>query len=195
VRMRGLHFPYRRLTHVTRAVSILRGAMRRALLSILLVTVLVAPAAVLAADAPKRSGALSIERAMGTIRVTARGGVLGRVDSGSIQFVDLSPNDRWFPVVNGLGRGVVVTLKGDGISFRLLGGQYKLVVRGKGISIAARGHGSAVLDGEPNEVGETGIWAVGSDADCRRAPDSCSRIPEFPRRVTFGSQASSPTQP
>jgi hypothetical protein len=166
--------------------------MRRALLSILLVTALAAPAVVFAADPPKRaSGALSVERAMGTIRVTARGGLLGRIDSGSIQLVDLSPNDRWFPVVNGLGRGVVVTLRGDDISFRLLGGQYRLVVRGRGISIAARGHGSAVLDGEPNEVGETGIWAVGPDADCRRTPESCTRIPELPRRVSFGASNSS----
>jgi hypothetical protein len=160
--------------------------MRTALLSLLLAAGLAAPA-VLAADAPKRAGTLSVEGAMGTVKVTARGGVLGRIDSGSIQLVDLTPNDRWFPVINGLGRAVIVSLKGDNITFRLLGGQYRLVLRGRGISIAARGHGSATLDGEPNEVGDTGIWAVGGDADCRRMPDSCTRVPEQPRRVSFGS--------
>jgi len=160
--------------------------MRTALLSLLLAALTV-PTAVLAADPPKRAGALSVEGAMGVVKVTARGGLLGRIESGSIQLVDLTPNDRWFPVVNGLGRGIVVTMKGENISFRLLGGQYRLVLRGKGISIAARGQGSAVLDGEPDEVGDTGIWAVGADADCRRTPDSCSRVPEQPRRVLFGS--------
>ena len=159
--------------------------MRAALLSLLLAAMAV-PAAVLAADSPKRSGALSVEGAIGTVKVTARGGLLGRIESGSIQLVDLTPNDRWFPVVNGLGRGVVVTMKADNISFRLLGGQYRLILRGKGISIAARGQGSAVLDGEPDEFGSTGIWAVGADADCRGAPESCSRVPEQPRRVSFG---------
>jgi hypothetical protein len=160
--------------------------MRTALLSLLLAA-LVAPAAILAADSPKRAGTLSVEGAVGVVKVTARGGLLGRIESGSIQVVDLSPNDRWFPVVNGLGRGVVVTMKGENISFRLLGGQYRLVLRGRGISIAARGQGSALLDGEPDDVGDTGIWAVGADADCRRMPDSCSRVPEQPRRVFFGS--------
>jgi hypothetical protein len=168
--------------------------MRPALLTLLLVVALAAPAAVLAAaDPPKRSGTLSVEGATGMIKVTARGGVLGRIESGSIQLVDLTPNDRWFPVINGLGRAVVVTLKGENISFRLLGGQYRLVLRGRGISISARGQGSAILDGEPSEFGYTGIWAVGPDADCRRAPDTCSRVPEAPRRVTFGSTTPTPT--
>jgi hypothetical protein len=168
--------------------------MRTALLTLLLAAALTAPAAVLAADAPKRAGALSVEGAMGMVKVTARGGLLGRIESGSMQLIDLTPNDRWFPVVNGLGRGVVVTLKGENISFRVLGGQYRLVLRGRGISIAARGHGSALLHGEPDDVGDTGIWATGGDADCRRKPESCSRVPEQPRRVFFGS-TTPPTQP
>jgi hypothetical protein len=159
--------------------------MRAALLSLLLAAVAV-PSAVLAADSPKRAGALSVEGATGTVKVNARGGLLGRIESGSLQLVDLSPNDRWFPVVNGLGRGVAVTMKGDGITFRLLGGQYRLVVRGRDISIAARGYGSALLDGDPDGLGDTGIWATGADADCRRSPDSCARLPEQPRKVFFG---------
>jgi hypothetical protein len=166
--------------------------MRTALLSLLLAA-LAAPTALLAADAPKRAGALSVEGATGVVKVTARGGLLGRLEAGSIQLTDLSPNDRWFPVVNGLGRGVIVNMKGENITFRLLGGQYRLVLRGRGISIAARGQGSALLDGDPNELGDTGIWATGADADCRRSPDSCARVPEQPRRVFFGSQSPSPT--
>jgi hypothetical protein len=159
--------------------------MRTAALSILLALALAAPAVVLAADR-KASGTLSVEQANGSIKITARGGVLGRVSSGTIQFFDLTPDDRWFPVVNGIGRGVYVSYRGDEISFRLLGGQYKLVLRGKGISISARGSGSAMLDGEPDAAGLTGIWAVGADADCGRSPEKCARVPDTPRRVLFG---------
>jgi hypothetical protein len=163
--------------------------MRTAALSILLAAALAAPAAVLGADQRAGNGTLSVEQANGTIKVTARGGVLGRMSSGSIQFFDLTPDDRWFPVVNGIGRGVFVSYRGDEISFRLLGGQYRLVVRGKGISISARGAGSAMLDGEADQAGLTGIWAVGADADCGRAPDKCARIPDVPRRILFGPPA------
>jgi hypothetical protein len=161
--------------------------MRAAVLPLLLAAGLAVPAAVLAADGPKRAGTLSVDGAMGQVRVQARGGLLGRVESGSIQLVDLTPNDRWFPVVNGIGRGVLVTYRGESITFRLLGGSYRLVLKGRGISIAARGHGWALLDGEPNEIGDTGIWAVGPDADCRRAPEACAAVPEQARLVTFGS--------
>src|SRR5262245_49770904 len=99
--------------------------MRTAALSILLALALAAPAVVLAADR-KASGTLSVEQANGSIKITARGGVLGRVTSGTIQFFDLTPDDRWFPVINGIGRGVYVNYRGDDISFRLLGGQCKL---------------------------------------------------------------------
>ena len=167
--------------------------MRTAAFSILLAAALAVPAIVLAADRRNGNGTLSVEQANATIKVTARGGVLGRVASGSIQFVDLTPNDRWFPVVNGIGRGVLVSYRGEDISFRLLGGQYKLVVRGKGIAISARGSGWALLDGEPDQAGLTGIWAVGADADCGRAPDKCARIPDVPRRIVFGPAPTSPT--
>ena len=165
--------------------------MRAAVLPLLLAAGLAVPAAVLAADGPKRTSTLSVEGAMGQVRVQARGGLLGRVNSGSIQIVDLSPNDRWFPVVNGIGRGVLVTYRGENISFRLLGGGYRLVLKGRGISIAARGHGWAVLDGEPNEIGDTGIWAVGPDADCRRMPTACTPVPEQARLVSFGGSTTS----
>ena len=167
--------------------------MRNAALPILLVTALVAPLAAFAAEKPNRAGTLSVERANGVLKIAARGGVLGRIDAGSIQFIDLTPNDRWFPVVNGIGRGIAVTHRGENISFRLLGGQYRLTVRGRGISISARGHGSALLDGDPDETGDTGIWAVGGDADCRRAPELCARLPEVARRVFFGSAGPPPT--
>ena len=161
--------------------------MRAALLPLLLAAGLAVPAAVLAAEGPKRAGTLSVESAIGQVRMNARGGLLGRIDSGSIQLVDLTPNDRWFPVVNGIGRGVLVTYRGENITFRLLGGGYRLVLKGRGISIAARGHGWAQLDGEPNEFGDTGVWAAGPDADCRRAPEACAPVPDQSRRVFFGS--------
>ena len=159
--------------------------MRNTALPLMLAAALGGALAAVAAEKPNRAGTLSVERANGVLKIAARGGVLGRIDAGSIQFIDLTPNDRWFPVVNGIGRGIAVTHRGENITFRLLGGQYRLCVRGRGISISARGHGSALLDGDPDQTGDTGIWAVGGDADCRRAAELCARLPEVARRVVL----------
>jgi hypothetical protein len=151
----------------------------------LLAAMLVAPAAVLAAKTPT-AGTLSVEGGVGTITITGRGALLGRVVSGTVKIVDVTPEDRWDPVINGFAGIDAVTVKGRNLTFRLLGGEYRITVRGEGISIAARGRGSATLDGEPGLDGSTGIWSVGQDVDCRRVAEQCEALPEVPRKVVFG---------
>lgn len=148
--------------------------------------VMVAPAAVLAASKPP-AGALSIEGGRGVIVVRANGGLLGRVAHGSVELVDLSPGDGWRPTLNGSAKSRRVSAKGTNLSFRILGGDYRLVVRGDGISVSARGSGVVTLLGTPSVLsGETGIFSTDLEADCQDSPDQCEPIPMTLTRVPFG---------
>jgi len=169
--------------------------MRTAVL-ILLTLALAAPAGALALKrAP--AGSLSVEGGRGTVKLQGRGGVLGRIARGTLQIVDTTPGDRWAPTVNGSTyRGRIVSIRGVNITFRLLGGQYRIVARGEGISISARGTGLAQFEGEPDLLGDTGVYAVGDNADCSSDRTLCEPIPDFFTRVPFGpSEQPQTTQP
>jgi hypothetical protein len=171
-------------------VPILKPPMRIAALS-LLALVLVSTAATAAVTPP--TGTLSVEGAVGVVTVTGRGAVLGRLGSGSVRIVDLTPSDRWEPMINGIAGIESYTLKGRNITFRLLGGEYRIVLRGEGISLAARGRGVATLDGDAEAGGgAAGIWSVSRDVDCRRAADLCDPLPELQRKISFGPLAPAP---
>lgn len=124
-------------------------------------------------------GSLSIEDGRGVVQVTGKGVVVGRVDRGSLRITDLTPADQWSPYVNGVPRGRVVWLKGHDISFRISAGRYRLVASGEGVSISARGTGVAVLDGDPDPVGDTGFYSVG---DAPPAP-----LPFEATKASFGT--------
>jgi hypothetical protein len=81
--------------------------------------------------------------------------------------------------VNGVPRGKVVWLKGRNITFRVSAGRYKIVATGDGISVSARGTGSAVLDGDPDPVGDAGQYRVG---DSQLAP-----VPDESTKTAYGS--------
>ena len=114
---------------------------------------------------------------------------MGRVAAGSLVVVDLSPNDSWRWSVNGVTRDRRATLKGSDLSFRILGGSYRLMVTGEGISISARGAGVVTLTGHPGLTGDTGFYASGLDADCDAQPDLCQPIPIVSTHVPFGEPA------
>ncbi len=159
-----------------------QGMWRLALALSLLVVVL--PAATLATRAP--AGALSIEGGRGVVVVRGNGGLLGRLARGTVELVDLTPTDQWKATVNGVPRSRRTFLKGLNVSFRILGGDYRLSVKGEGISISARGTGVATLLGVPGLIGDAGIYAADLNADCEGAPDQCQPIPTATTRVTFG---------
>ena len=151
--------------------------MRAALLSALVLAIAVP----VGWAAPGPAGTLSIENGRGTVVLTGKGIVIGRLDKGDVKIVDLSPLDQWSPRVNGVPRGKTVWLRGKDVNFYVPGGKYRLTVRGEGFSISARGQGSAVLDGNPDVNGATGTFAVG---DVAPAP-----VPDEADRVVFGSLA------
>jgi hypothetical protein len=160
--------------------------MPRSLVALAVLAALALPALAPAArNAP--AGSLSIEGATGTVVLRAKGGVIGRVARGSVQIVDLTPKDKWSPTINGLSRGAKVWLRGENLSFRLLGGQYRLLVKGEGISLAARGKGQAQLDGDVDALGQVaGVFAVDVGRDCLADPGGCLPFPADSTRVSFG---------
>lgn len=144
---------------------------------ILLVFALSATAATGAAKAP--GGALEIKGGRGGVQITGKGVLVGRIEKGSLKITDLTPNDQWSPYVNGVPRGKEVWLRGENIGFRVSKGRYKIVARGDGISISAYGTGTAVLDGDPDAVGATGVYRVG---DAALAP-----LPLEATKASFGT--------
>ena len=121
----------------------------------------------------------SVENARGVVTMRGSGIVIGRLERGEIQMVDLSPTDQWSPRVNGVPRGKTVWTRGKDVNFYVPGGKYRLTVRGEGFSISARGQGFAVLDGNPDVNGVTGTYAVG---DLEPVP-----VPQEADRVVFGA--------
>jgi hypothetical protein len=131
--------------------------------------------------APSPAGTLSIENGRGTVVLTGKGIVIGRLDKGDVKIVDLSPLDQWSPRVNGVPRGKTVWLRGKNVNFYGPGGRYKITVRGDGFAISARGQGSVMLTGNPDPTGATGTYAIGDGGPLA--------IPSVAETVPFGAAA------
>jgi hypothetical protein len=141
-----------------------------------LLTALVLALAVPAAWAAATPGTLSVESGRGSVVLTGKGIVIGRLDKGDVKIVDLSPLDQWSPRVNGVPRGRTVWLRGKDVNFYVPGGRYRITVRGEGFSISARGQGSVTLTGSPDPAGATGTYAVG-DANPVTIPTTALTLP------------------
>ncbi len=150
------------------------------MLRLALVPALALALAVPAAWATTRgAGTLSIEDGRGTVTVRGTGTLVGRLEKGELLIVDQSPLDQWSPRVNGVPRARVVGLRGKEVNFFIPGGRYKVVVRGEGIAISARGQGYALLKARPGLPGDAGVFSIGDDD-----PDA---LPDDTTRVAFGT--------
>jgi hypothetical protein len=114
--------------------------------------------------AARPAGSLSVEDGRGTVTLRGKGIVIGRLERGEVQIVDLSPLDQWSPRLNGVPRGRTVWMRGKDVNFYVPGGRYRITVSGTGFSISARGQGTATLDGMADLTGATGTFAVGDGA-------------------------------
>lgn len=135
-------------------------------------------------------GTLSVERGRGMVVLEVRGSVLGRLANGSITVVDRSPNDPYEANVAGrriavqrrVGPGKVF-VRGQGLRFRMLGGTYRIVIRGNGIALSVVGRGLVVLDGEPRfPLDDMGVYSLGG-VDCGLEPETCTPIADEPLRL------------
>jgi len=172
--------------------------MRKLLVLVCSFAVLASAASIARADAPT-SGQLSVDGGKGVVMIDFRGSALGRLTTGSLRVTDQTPFDRYAPLVVGkkltserLGPRTVL-YRGQGLRFRLVGGGYRMVARGSGISVSAVGRGNVLLDAEPRWPGDdVGLYSR-DGADCSSEPDSCLPLPADPERFALEAPTEPPT--
>ena len=141
------------------------------------------------------AGTLSVERGKGVVMIDLRGSVLGKLTTGSLRVTDTTPNDRYGALVVGrkltqerIGPRTIV-YRGQGLRFRMLGGGYRIVARGSGITVSAVGRGFVTLDGDPRYPGEDiGVYSL-EGVDCTTEPLSCTALPTEPTRFPLETPA------
>jgi hypothetical protein len=143
--------------------------------------------------ATRPAGSLSIEDGRGTVVLRGKGIVIGRLEKGDVQIVDLTPLDQWSPRVNGVPRGRTVWTRGKDINFYVPGGRYRITVHGERFSISARGQGIASLDGSADPAGGTGTFAVG-DSPLVPLPSSLEHV-QFGAAENTGASTAKPVKP
>ena len=160
--------------------------MRRTLVLLALLALAIPVAATGASRAG--DGTLTVEDGRGKVTVRARGGLIGRLERGSVTVFDLTPRDANAPVVTGDDQPTVlvgvngVRYRGAGIRFRVLGGNFRVVVDGRGIDLSVVGRGEGVLEGAALNPG---LYSL-DGADCRKDPSSCEQLPPVPVRFRLG---------
>jgi hypothetical protein len=160
--------------------------MRKLALFVCALTVLAAATAAWAAE--PTAGTLSVERGRGSVMIDLKGSVVGRIAGGSLRVTDHTPNDRYAAVVYGrkltqerVGPRTVL-YRGAGLRFRMLGGGYRIVLRGAGITVSAVGRGTVVLDAEQRFLGDdVGVYSL-DGTDCSVDPLTCTPLPIEPER-------------
>ena len=126
--------------------------MRR-LLTFGLLVALALPAASAARTSGASDGTLSVQDARGTITISARGGVIGSFARGSVTISDPIEGDGTGPIVTGDDfppvekNDTTTTWRGTKVRFRIIGGSFRIVVRGRGINLSLVGKGNVTLDG------------------------------------------------
>ena len=124
--------------------------MRR-FVPILLVLTLVLPAAAWAVHTAPGDGTLVVDNGRGQVIIRARGGIIGRFDSGRLTVEDPVEGDGSGPIVYGAERirdlGNHRTLYvGEDVRFRMIGGLYRVTIQAVGMDVSAVGRGNVVLD-------------------------------------------------
>ena len=135
----------------------------RALLTFAVLAALALPAASAAHDQSSSDGTLSVRDARGAITISARGGVIGSFARGSVRISDPIDGDGTGPIVTGdewsnERDATTTTWGGTRVRFRIIGGSFRIVVRGRGINLSLVGTGKVTLDGAG--TGDDGSYSV-----------------------------------
>jgi hypothetical protein len=125
--------------------------MRR-LLTFAVLAGLVLPAAAFARPAGLNDGTLSIQDGDGKIVIAGRGGVIGSFAKGSVTISDPVDGDGTGPIVTGDEwskdrSDTVTTWGGTRVRFRMIGGIFRIVVKGRGINLSFVGKGQVTITG------------------------------------------------
>src|SRR5829696_2955727 len=110
--------------------------MRRLLTFAMLVTALALPASSGARERGPNDGTLSVKDARGTITLNVRGGLIGSFANGRVTISD--PIER---------NETTTTWRGTRVRFRIIGGAFRVVIKGRGINLSLVGKGNVTLKG------------------------------------------------
>jgi hypothetical protein len=136
----------------------------RNLLTFAVLVALALPATSAARDRGASDGTLSVRDARGTITISGRGGVIGSFARGSVTISDPVDGDGTGPIVTGddfppIERNdTTTTWRGTKVRFRIIGGWFRIVVKGRGINLSLVGKGNVTLDGAG--TGDDGSYSV-----------------------------------
>jgi hypothetical protein len=131
--------------------AILRPAMRRILLLTAVLLVALPVAAAWPSGLAPGDGTLVVDNGRGVVTVHARGGIIGRFDSGNLVVENLDQSSTRAPIVFGadriqdLGNGKI-RYSGDDIRFRMIGSLFHVRINAIGIDVSAVGRGNVQLD-------------------------------------------------
>jgi hypothetical protein len=131
--------------------------MRRLLTFAVLALALALPVGAAARQSGANDGTLSIKDARGVFTIQGRGGVIGSITQGRVTISDPIDGDGTGPIVTGddfppIERNEnTTTWRGNRVRFRIIGGTFKVVVRGRGINVSFVGKGNVILNGAGTE--------------------------------------------
>lgn len=130
--------------------------MRRLLAFAVLALALALPAGAGARPNGPNDGTLSVKDARGIITIQGRGGVIGSFAKGSVTINDPVDGDGTGPIVTGdewsKDKSATATVwGGTKVRFRIIGGAFRIVVRGRGINLSFVGKGNVILNGAGTE--------------------------------------------
>src|SRR5256886_2375124 len=136
--------------------------MRR-LLTFAMLAALALPAASVARNQGAADGTVSVRDARGTFSITARGGVIGSFARRSVALKDPNDGDGTGPIVTGDDwskdkDATTTTWGGTKVRFRIIGGSFRIVVKGRGINLSLVGTGKVTVDGAG--TGDDGSYSV-----------------------------------
>jgi hypothetical protein len=136
--------------------------MRR-LLTFAMLAALVVPTAAVAQRRGSTDGSLSVRDGRGIITIQGRGAVIGSFAQGRVTISDPIDSDGTGPIVAGDDwskerNDTTTTWGGTKVRFRIIGGTFKIVVRGRGINLSFVGRGNVTLNGAGTD--DDGSYAV-----------------------------------
>jgi hypothetical protein len=138
-------------------------SMRRLLTFAMLALALALPVGAAARPLGPNDGTLSVKDARGVVTIQGRGGVIGSFAKGSVLINDPVDGDGTGPIVTGdewsrERSETATTWGGTKVRFRIIGGSFRVVVRGRGINLSFVGKGNVILNGAGTE--DDGMYAV-----------------------------------
>jgi hypothetical protein len=160
--------------------------MRRLLTFAVLALALAMPVGSAARPTGPNDGTLSVKDARGTITIQGRGGVIGSFAQGRVTISDPIDGDGTGPIVTGddfppIERSdTTTTWRGNKVRFRIIGGTFKIVVKGRGTNLSFVGKGTVTVNGAGTD--DDGTYAVNGG--------EYSPIPDF--LFTFALSATNP---